>query len=99
VGTVTRASDMPMSRPGCGQTPRAASDRSGLAHEHREGSLKSVLGVVSIAQYLPWHGQHQRPMALQDCCEGRLVLMIDEPIQKLGVGGAGAGSRRVSPRI
>jgi hypothetical protein len=60
-------------------------DGSGLAGQHEEGSLKSILGAVGIVEHLPADREHEGAMPLQECGEGAFIPLIDKLLKELAV--------------
>jgi hypothetical protein len=58
---------------------------TGLAGQHEEGSLKSILGVVGIVEHLPADGEHKGAVPFQECGEGAIVPLTDKLLKELTV--------------
>ena len=63
----------------------ALADRMDVPRQDKEGRLKSVLGVLLVAQHPPADAQHQRPVAFHEAGKGVLIAVRREVVQELAV--------------
>src|SRR5262249_30479051 len=61
----------------------------GLADEHEEGRLESVLGLVAVTQDAAAGGEDHGGVAPDEQLEGGLVAAADEGVEQLRVGQGG----------
>ena len=67
----------------------ATADRAGPASQDQERGLRSILGIVFVAQDLAADPQDHRPVAIDQGREGGLgglVPTLNEPVEQLAVG-------------
>ena len=67
-------------------------DAAAPVDECEEHGLEGVFGIGVVGKELATRGPHERSVALHEFLERRLIAVVCEPREEVGVGSAGVGS-------
>jgi hypothetical protein len=75
----------------------ALTERIGLLDQHEKRGLEGVIDVVRVVEQGAADSEHGCAVACDDCLEGGVVTMRDEPIEELPLGQSRDASRPEEP--